>query len=197
MGNIDPTTSRRALLGVLTVSTIAAARPTWPAALAKVRQGYGDDPVTLIRTPAGRALSRARYRRAEEFLPDASRDGAGHRQFLYRAGIAAQLGLSAHLLDVGFPDAWCARQIGLRVAKSLTYANATGLGHFCPDMARLADVLSPYRKWNEPVLIGAPQPDDGGFSPRQIEALLRTLLDHVRSVTGYRHPRPAGSFLNA
>ncbi|MCM8731817.1 hypothetical protein ACFO8O_12685 [Hephaestia sp. GCM10023244] len=189
MDNLAPTTSRRAMLGALTATTIATVAPSWRAALVRVQRSYDDDPVTLIRTVEGRALSRARYRRAEEFFPSGpARPRSEQRDLLYHAGITAQLGLSAHLLDVGFPDAWCARHIGLRVAKSLGYANATALGHNCPDMARLADVLSPYRKWNEPCLFTAP-PDDGGFTAEQVRTLLRALLDRVRLVTGHARLR--------
>lgn len=91
---------------------------------------------------------------------------------------------------MGFADDWCARHIGLRVAKSLAYANATGLGHDCPDMARLATVLTPYWRWNQVRLFGEPEPDDGGLMAPQVHALLRALLDRVRDVTG--HPRPRG-----
>lgn len=187
MASLAPTTSRRALLGALTVATVGAAAPAWRTALTRVQRTYDDDPVTLARTPGGRDLSRVRYRRAEEFFPTGSLGSRmDHRDFLYRAGITAQLGLSSHLLDVGFPDAWCARHIGLRVAKSLAYANATGLGHECPEMARLAEILSPYNKWNEPHLFGA-RPSDGGFAPDEIDRLLRVLLNRVRLVTG--HPQ--------
>ncbi len=93
------------------------------------------------------------------------------------------------MLDIGFEDEWCVRHISLRVAKSLAYANATGLGHECSDMARLAAVLTPYWKWRKPRW-GEPEPDDGGFTTEPIRPLLRALLDHVRRVTG--HPRPRG-----
>ncbi len=144
-----------------------------------------------MRTKEGRALSRHRYHVAEEFLPmrePATR--AGWPNYLYMAGITAQLALSAHLLDVGFPDDWNARHIGLRVAKSLAYSNATGFGHECADMARLADVLTPYWKWNQVRLFGEPEPEDGGFTVAEVHRLLRTLLDHVHDLTG--HPRPTG-----
>src|SRR3546814_13716009 len=76
-------------------------------------------------TKDGRSLSRWRYHRAEGFFPDnETRSIGGWHRFLYFSGITAQLGLSAHLLDVGFPDEWNARYVGLRVAKSLAYANA-------------------------------------------------------------------------
>lgn len=190
MGNLAPTTSRRAVLGAFTAATtVAVTPPTWRSALARVQRAYDDEPVKLTRTPEGRILSRARYHRAEAFLPTSRpQSRIDGRDFFYRAGIAAQLALSSHLLDVGFPDEWCARHIGLRVAKSLAYANATGLGHDCPDMMRLAEVLTPYNKWNEPHLFG-PVPDDGGFVPGEIGTLLRALLDRVYRVTGHRRPR--------
>ncbi|UXC91412.1 hypothetical protein EGM87_02710 [Sphingobium sp. RSMS] len=192
MGKTAPVTSRRALLRALTATPIAVSTAVvspWGEALADLHKRYGDSPATLVRTKEGRSLSRFRYHNAESFLPD--REPGLNRdwhQFLYRAGIAAQLGLSSHLLDVGFPDGWCARHIGLRVAKSLAYANVTGLGHDCPDMTRLAMVLTPYWKWNQPRLFGEPEPDDGGFTVDEVRPLLRALLDRVHDVTGHRRP---------
>ena len=110
------------------------------AALASLHADYGDDPAAIVRTKEGRALSRRRYHVAEGFFPT-EHERADWRGYLYRAGITAQLALSSNLLDMGFADDWCARHIGLRVAKSLAYANATGLGHDCPDMARLAGFI--------------------------------------------------------
>ena len=190
-----PTTSRRALLRALTAApVVAVSMPVpspWSHALASLHQDYRDEPVTIMRTKEGRALSRRRYHVAEGFLPDReSATSASWHNHLYRAGITAQLALSSHLLDVGFPDDWNARHIGLRVAKSLAYANATGFGHECPDMARLAGVLTPYWKWNQVRLFGEPEPDDGGFTVVQVRLLLRTLLDRVHDLTG--HPRPNG-----
>uniref|UniRef100_UPI0035CBDA59 hypothetical protein n=1 Tax=uncultured Sphingomonas sp. TaxID=158754 RepID=UPI0035CBDA59 len=151
--------------------------------------GFGDVPATLVRTRAGRELSRARYHTAETFFaPIEHQFPQPLEDTLYRAGIVAQLGLSSHLIDVGFADAWCARHVGLCVADALAYSNATGLGHDSPDMARLAEVLTPYWKWNSVHLWDAPTPDDGGFTEEQIRALLRALLDRVYDVTG--HPRP-------
>jgi hypothetical protein len=192
MVELTPTTSRRAVLGALTrapVAALAAAQVSSPseAALSALHDGYRDEPVKLIRSSAGRALSRERYRRAEGFFPrDEPRLQLCWSDFLYTAGITAQLALSAHLLDVGFPDAWCAHHIGLRVAKSLAYANATGLNHECPSMARLAFVLTPYWKWNRPRIFGEAKPDDGGFTPEQVRALLRALLDRIRLATGHQ-----------
>ncbi len=189
MGRVVPTTSRRALLGALTAAPVTAlAVPSpWAAALASVHADYGDDPAAIVRTKEGRALSRRRYHVAEGFFP-AENERSDWRGYLYRAGITAQLALSSHLLDMGFADDWCARHIGLRVAKSLAYANATGLGHDCPAMARLAIVLTPYWRWNQVRLFGEPEPDDDELTAPQVHALLRALLDRVRDVTG--HPRP-------
>src|SRR3546814_5889166 len=66
----------------------------------------------------------------------------------YHVGIVMQLGLSSHLLDVGFDDQWCARHLAYRVAKSLAYANATGLGFEGPEVELLAAILTPYWRWN-------------------------------------------------
>jgi hypothetical protein len=114
----------------------------------------------------------------------------GHdvREMLYRSGIVAQLALSSHLLDMGFPDEWNARHVRLDVAKSLAYANATGFGHDCPDMARLATVLSPYWKWGHAHRFDKPRPDAGGFTLDAIRPLLCALLDRVHDVTGQRRP---------
>lgn len=186
MDNLVPMTSRRALLGAFgTVPATAIAAPAQNA-LAGLWKAHDDEPVTLLRTREGRSLSLHRYRTAKAFFPELDHRSLGSRKdFLYRAGITAQLGLASHLLDVGFPDPWVARHIGLRVAKSLAYANATGFGHACPNMSRLADVLSPYWKWNRPRLFGEPAPDDGGFSPEEVRILLHKLLSQVTQVTGH------------
>jgi hypothetical protein len=163
----------------------------WNEALATLHDRYGDQPVILRRSREGRRLSRFRYHNAEAFF--SSLEAGFDRQrdnLLYHSGIVAQLALSAHLLDVGFDDSWCARHIGHRVAHSLAYANATGLGHDCPDMACLADILTPYWKWNRPRILEERAPDDGPFSADDIRRLLRALLEHIHDVTG--HPRPSG-----
>lgn len=187
-------TSRRTLLQSLTNGPIAAV--TIPLlersaneAVESLHQVFSDTPATVERTKAGRALSRHRYHHAESFFPDRGlRSTADWHHFLYTAGITAQLALSSHLLDIGFADPWCIHNIGLRVAKSFAYANATGLGHDCPDMARLAAVLTPYNKWNEVRLFGEAKPDDGAFTPDQVTTLLRALLERVHDVTGHRRP---------
>lgn len=187
-------TSRRGLLQVIGLAPIAAAVPpirsSWAAALEPLHVAYDDDPASPLRSPEGRRLSRTRYHTAEQFFPGPDRPNGDWHLFLYRAGITAQLGIASHLLDVGFPDEWCARHIGLRVSKSLQYANATGFAHDDPEMSRLAAVLTPYWKWNSPQFSGDRQLSDGGFTRDQVNSLLRGLLDHVRHVTG--HPRPQG-----
>ena len=193
MVEIDSTTTRRALLRALGVAPVVATSVVypWSDAIAALHAHYDDPPATLCRSRDGRSLSRARYHRAESFFhPNERQYPFSRKDLLYRSGIVAQLALSSHLLDVGFADPWCARHIGLHVAKSLAYANATGLGHDCPEMLRLADVLSPYWKWNERRMDGAPPLDDSSFTPRQVCSLLRVLLDRVHDVTG--HPRPKG-----
>lgn len=192
MADLGFTPSRRALLGVLTTASIAASMPItspWSEALASLHHDYGDKPATLARTRDGRDLSLHRYHVAEEFFPDAARLLIrGWRDYLYSAGVAAQLALSSHLLDVGFDDQWCAHHIGYRVAKSLAYANATGLGHNDPEMARLALVLTPYWQWNALSRHQGLNPHDGGFTATKVGTLLRALLDHIRDVTGHAHP---------
>lgn len=191
--SIDDRTSRRNLLKALTALPVSAvAIPVtspWNEAVEELHRDYGDKPVKIKRTKEGRALSCHRYHVAEEFLPERiSTINADWQNYLYRAGIVSQLALSSHLLDVGFPDDWTARHIGLRVAKSLAYANATGFGHECTDMARLAGILTPYWKWNQVRLFGEPEPDDGQFTIGQVHHLLCTLLDRVHDITG--HPSP-------
>jgi hypothetical protein len=151
--------------------------------LAMLWKTYHAEPIQLVRTREGRNLSRERFRRAEEFMTSfASGDWF---DCLYHSGIVAQLALSSYLLDVGFPDAWCARHVGLYVARSLAYANATGFGHDCDRTARLAQVLTPYWKWNRRQLMDASRPSDDGFTATEVQALLHALIDHVGEVTGH------------
>lgn len=192
MGTIAPATSRRALLQALTSAPVAASVVTspWSETLAALHQEHNDEPALLCRSKEGRSLSRFRYHRAESFFVALEAGTPTHQgEIFYYSGIVVQLALSAHLLDVGFEDEWCARQIGLRVAKSLAYANATGLGYVRPDMARLATVLTPYSKWREPRRC-EPVPTSEGFTADQVCPLLRTLLERVHDITG--HPRPNG-----
>jgi hypothetical protein len=190
MDNLIPVTSRHAPLGVMATARAAAlatpAASPLNSALAALWKTYDAEPVQLLRTREGRSLSRERYRRAEEFMvPLALGTPGDWPDFLYHAGIVAQLALSSHLLDVGFPDAWCARHVGLHVARSLAFANASGFGYACAETARLAQVLTPYWKWNRRSLADNPHPNDGGFTPHQVQALLRALVDHVCHVTGH------------
>ncbi len=195
MTNLTPVTSQRRVPDAMTtlpVSTLVAptAKPQNPT-LTALWEAHEVLPFQLLRTREGRSLSRARYRRAEEFmLPLAPGVHGDWPDFLYGAGIVAQLALSSHLLDVGFPDAWCARHIGLYVARSLAYANASGLGLECAETARLAQVLTPYSKWNCRSVAESPRPNDDGFTYDETRALLRALLDHVGCVTGHRLSRP-------
>lgn len=154
--------------------------------LAALWRIYGGEPFQLLRTHEGRDLSRARYQRAEEFMRSLEPGAPGDwSDFLYFTGIVVQLALSCHLLDVGFPDAWCARHIGLHVDRSLAYANATGFGYECEETERLTRVLAPYWKWNRSHLIGDARPSDDGFTPQKVRALLYRLMDHVGQVTGH------------
>jgi hypothetical protein len=186
-----PATSRRALLGTLAatpLSVIATRAGASAASIAPSWQGGTDQSVALCRTRAGRRLSRFRYHNAESFfLGIENRVPVPPSDDLYRIGIVLQLGLSSHLLDIGFDDGWCARHIGLYVSRSLAYANATGLGFESADMALLAAILSPYGRWRH---AGPPDADAVSFTTDQIHALTRALLDRVHEVTG--HPRPRG-----
>lgn len=169
---------------------LAAPRAPLPATmvapvqtLAALWKIYNAEPIQLVRTREGRNLSRERFRRAEGFM--LSSPPGDWPDFLYHSGIVAQLALSSHLLDVGFPDAWCARHVGLHVARSLAYANATGFGHDCDRTAPLAQVLTPYWKWNRRHLIDGSHPNDNGFTATEVQALLHALVDHVGEVTGH------------
>jgi hypothetical protein len=148
-----------------------------------------DLPSGLSRSSEGRNASRFRYHNAESFFLGVEqgivRDASDR---LYQIGIVLQLGLSSHLLDVGFTDRWCARNIGLRVSRSLALSNATGLGFQTPDFDLLATILSPYSRWRLPDKNA--RIDDVPFTPPQLLAQTRALLDHVHRATG--HPRPRG-----
>lgn len=186
------TTSRRAVLRALTapLATPAGTVPApWSGRIASLFDAYGNEPVALRRSREGRGLSRFRYHNAEGFFLGIEKGIVRHpTDRLYQIGIVLQLGLSAHLLDVGFADAWCARHIGLNIARSLAYANATGLGFETTDMELLAAILSPYGKWrNASPRDVAP---DFPFSAEELQMLTRALLDRVHQVTG--HPRPHG-----
>jgi hypothetical protein len=141
-------------------------------------------------------LSRHRYHTAEiAFWPIEVGFFAEHRcvrETLHQAGAVAKLALCAYLLDVGFSDAWSAAHIRQDISKALAYANATGFDHGCPEMARLAEILSPFWKWGYPELIGRPPLADGGFDQTQVRVLIRVLLDHVRDVTGHVRPPTRG-----
>jgi hypothetical protein len=186
MNNLVSIPSHQAIRGV-PVTPATSPRNT---ALVALWRSCRAEPTQLLRTRSGRDLSRERYRRAEEFMSSLAPEAPGDwPDFLYNAGVVAQLALSSHLLDAGFSDDWCARHIGLNVARSLAYANATGFGHACAETRRLADVLSPYWKWNRRSLADDPQPNDGGFSPEEVRLLLRAMIDHVRQVTKHGPPR--------
>lgn len=136
-GNLSPDdssivscTSRRALIRALAVTPVAASlvNPPWGEALARLHTEYDDEPALLCRSREGRCLSRFRYQRAESFFQTLEAGIlTGNDEVLYYSGIVAQLALSSHLLDIGFEDEWCARYIGLRVAKScLRQGDRTG-----------------------------------------------------------------------
>jgi len=178
--------SRRGLLGSLAAVPIAFSSP----ATSQFAHPFGAEerPAKLERTVQSRQLSRVRYHNAEGFFHNLSAFGEElHGDRLYSIGIVIQLGLSAHLLDVGFDDQWCARHIGLHVSRSLLLANETGLGFNLAGFDLLTALLSPYGKWREAprtAVLNFP------FTAREVVALVRPMLDHVRDVTG--HPRPRG-----
>jgi len=192
MTDIGYGSSRRTVLKALTIAPIASLQMRAKASrlgAAIEALPYHDEPVVLTRTRLGRNESRFRYHNAESFFfaIEQGRVRDPHDR-LYQVGIVLQLGLSSHLLDVGFTDRWCARHVGLNVIRSLDYANASGFGFENADFDLLATILSPYGKWR------FPQPtdrvEDLPFTAEQTRILTRALLDHVRYVTG--HPRPRG-----
>lgn len=181
--------SRRALLGALITVPIMGKAP--PSTIHQSDVALGalgtaiNEPAALLRTSEGRKLSRFRYHNAEALFRSSSVDIADPlHDAVYSFGIVIQLGLSAHLLDVGFDDRWCARNIGLHVARSLACANATGFGFESPEFELLAALLSPYSKWRNSHGSDGP---DFPFTANQTRDLVRSLLDQVHAVTG--HPR--------
>lgn len=188
---LETSTSRRTLLGFLGAApaAIAPASPWASSALNTLFQRWGDEPAILRRSKEGRSLSRFRYHNAEAFFVGLEEGLVLDRSdLLYQVGIVMQLGISSHLLDVGFDDRWCARHIGLKVAKSLSYANATGFDHDHPKSNLLAAVLTPYCRWHDPM--ARKRGHDGPFTAAEIRNLTRALLDRVREATG--HSRPYG-----
>ena len=193
MAEIGSATSRRALLGALAASPLllpgVAATSRWDAAIASLPYAATHEPLSLRRSREGRSLSRVRYHNAEGFFVGIETGTPHHRHDqLYQIGIVLQLGLSSHLLDVGFDDAWCARNLGLHITKSLAYAKATGLGHNSPELEHLAATLSPYSKWRNADLRSPSR--DCSLSNQSIRQLTRALLERVHQITG--HPRPRG-----
>lgn len=182
-------TSRRELLRSFAIAGAGSAIviAPWNEGLTELQGRYADAPVTLRRSRESRGLSRDRFQSAEIAFTgiDAGFFRRHIRTTLHQAGAVAKLALCAYLLDVGFSDAWNAEHIRQDISKALAYANATGFGLDCPDMARLAAILIPYWKWGYPHLIGDPPMDDGGFSPEQVCLLIRALLDRVHDVTGH------------
>lgn len=177
-------TSRRTMIGALATGLAGAISPG-DVVLTTRQDDDGDQVPKLCRTRAGRHLSRIRYQTAEMFFETLERSvDTRASDILYRSGIVAQLALSAHLLDVGFADTWCAQHIGLHVSKSLNYANESGFGHDCSHMKRLAIVLSPYSQWRNPCWQGR-HPNTGGFNRELISPLLQRLLRQVQHVTGH------------
>lgn len=170
-------------------SAIPAAKLTHEGSascLVALQLRYGDAPVILRRTQEGRQLSRLRYHDAAFALTSIDVEARTTEDMLYRAGIIAQATLSAHLLDAGFDDQWCAKYIRHNIQKALAYANASGLACERAETQRLAETLSPYWKWNRVAIWHRGRPDDGGFALDEVTILLLALLDQVRAVTGHR-----------
>ena len=185
--------SKRAVLSSLTAAPITI--------LGEIKEASRCDPffaalphpsthpqLKLRRSRKGRSDSRFRYHNAESFFFGVEKGIVRDpHDRLYQIGIVLQLGLSSHLLDVGFTDQWCVRHIGLDVTRSLACANATGFGFESSDFDQLAAILSPYGKWRLPQSLESST--EIPFTAVQLLKLTRTLLDHVRQVTGHSRPR--------
>src|SRR3546814_18614900 len=105
-----------------------------------------------------------RFERAEEFYRGLSaglyRDP---RDRLYQAGIVAQLGIGAYLLELGASDDWCRKRNSLFIDKGLAIANQAGMNHLPTDIVHFGQLLSPYGKLRGP--FGAHLPTTGTIHP--------------------------------
>lgn len=131
-----------------------------------VISGFGQDVFDLGTSPPNwqfssqdRELALDRYARAQEFMDGLDYGAFDYVDFLYRAGIVAQLGLTAFLFSKGLDDDWCRRQMGMDVAKGLRFANHLGLNCDCPRIAALTQTLGNYGRWRRPVTVEIPMPD--------------------------------------
>lgn len=187
MDNTVPATS--AGLGAASQSAAFITLSAENSELGGLWRRYDARPIRLLRTREGRELSLERYLRAGEFMGSLTSGATDDTAwFFYSAGIVAQLAMSSYLLDVGFPDMWCAKYIGLHVDRSLAYANATAFGYEDNATERLMDVLSPYWKWNSLSRAQGIEPDDGGFAAEEVRAIITALVGHVAEVTGHGCP---------
>ena len=144
------------------------------------------EPLTVQRTAWKRALGEVRFRNAIASLEAIDPDADNVTSTLYYgAGVAAQMGLTAYLLDRGFDDHWCARNVGLRITTALDWANATGLNHANPSICRLATVLTPYWKWGRFWNSDFIRSADCGFKPGEIHTIIDNLLDRIGTATGF------------
>jgi len=187
-GRLAVISRRSMLVGLASAPAVVAVAA--PAAGNPTAQTTADSDAvpTLTRNREQRALSRFRYHNAEGFFLGLDPAvGMRPNDRLYRAGIVFQLAISSHLLDVGFDDDWCRRNVGLDVGKALRLANATGLAATDGDIGRLATAVSPYSKWRDPASTD-PNADEVAMAA-VAHATVRRLLDHVRQATG--HPRRA------
>lgn len=152
MATISTISSQRTLLEAFVATSAALGRLPLPAAaLANEFDAWDDEPVTLRRSKKGRNDTTFRYYNAETFFHRVEGGAITARgDLLYRLGIVQQLALSSWLYEVGLTDDWCRLHIGLRIVKSLGYANATGFEYHHPDANLLAAILTPYGKWRAP-----------------------------------------------
>lgn len=156
----------------------------------RATNGCGSDrgwtPLSVQRTAYKRDFGRVRFENAVSWFascdPDLARVEASH---LYDAGICAHLALTAYLLDRGFDDSWCAKNLAYRITDALDWANAAGLGFSNSALSRLAIVLTPYWQWG-------PMHQDRQTRrlPFEVEGLtihdpLENLLHRIGCTTGY------------
>lgn len=159
---------RRALIGAIVGTAVFAAKLTNPLELRSGMKCLRPHHLTAS----------ARYARAKEFLTSLEHSVDGDiSDFLYRAGVVAQLVITAFLFDRGISDEWCQENIGLNISKALASANYLGLGFDSCRTSSLFGLLSPYGQWRRPFLTELP--DTSRVSSKQAMLDIRHLSEHV------------------
>lgn len=185
MDVISALSSQRALLEAFVPNSAAlGASAITHESLSMEFEAWADEPAILRRTKESKSESAFRYANAEQFFRCIEAGVITERsELLYRIGIVQQLAISSWLFAVGFDDEWCRHHIGLRIAKSLGYANASGFDYYDPRANLLAALLTPYGKWRSPT--SCKSHDGGPFNAAEMIAMTRQLLDHVQRMTGH------------